>query len=106
MMCLLPLFECINSLVKFAQSRNVFICDFVGALTICQAQLFQMYVDDGKAFGAQQFVDFRQMVECRHEQTHVKWDLDMNYSLEVLAFTVGGRILPAKHDESCVSKEA
>jgi hypothetical protein len=30
MTCLLPLLECINSLVKFAQSRNVFICDFVG----------------------------------------------------------------------------
>jgi hypothetical protein len=106
MTCLLPLLECINSLVKFAQSRNVFICDFVGALTICQAQLFEIYVDDGKAFGTHHFVDFRQMVECRHEQIHVKWDLDMNHSLEVLAFTVGGRILPAKHDESCVSKEA
>jgi hypothetical protein len=32
---LLPLLECINSLVKFAQSQNVFICDFVGALTTC-----------------------------------------------------------------------
>jgi hypothetical protein len=65
-----------------------------------------MYLDDGKAFGTHHFVDFKQMIECRHEQIHVKWDLDMNSSLEVLAFTVGSRILPAKHCEGSVSKEA
>jgi hypothetical protein len=29
MTCLLPLLECINSLGKFAQLGNVFICDFL-----------------------------------------------------------------------------
>jgi hypothetical protein len=106
MTCLLPLLECINSLVKFAQSRNVFICDFFGALTTCQAQLFEMYLDEGKAFTTHHFVDFKQMAECRHEQIHVKWDLNMNDSSEVLAFTVGNRILPAKHGDEIVSKEA
>jgi hypothetical protein len=65
-----------------------------------------MYLDDGKAFGTHQFVDFKQMIECRHKQIHVKWDLDMNGSSEVLAFTVSSRILPAKHRESSVSREA
>jgi hypothetical protein len=105
MTCLLPLLECINCLVKFAQSRYVFFCEFVGALTICQARLFEMYLDEEKAFGTHHFLDFKQIVECRHVQIHVKWDLNMNDSLEVLAFTIGSRIFPAKHGEGSVSKE-
>jgi hypothetical protein len=96
MTCLLPLLECINSLVKFVQSQNVFICDFVGALTTCQAQLYEMYLDEGKAFGTHHFLDFKQMAECRHKQLHVKWDLNMNDSVELLAFTISSRILPCK----------
>jgi hypothetical protein len=46
------------------------------------------------------------MIECHHKQIHVKWDLDMNGSSEVLAFTVGSRILPAKHRESSISRGA
>jgi hypothetical protein len=106
MTCLLPLLECINSLVKFAQGRNVYICDFVATLTMCQGQLFEMYRDGTTAFGTHQFAAFKQMVECRHEQIHVKWDVDMNVSGEVLAFTVGSKILPAKHANEAVTKEA
>jgi hypothetical protein len=106
MTCLLPLLECINSLVKFAQRRNVYICDFVAALTMCQGQLFEMYRDDTKAFGTHQFVAFKQMVECRYEQIHVKWDVDMNVSEVVLTFTIGGKLLLAKHDDEVVTKEA
>jgi hypothetical protein len=35
MTSILPLLECINLLIKFAQTQNVFICDFVAALTAC-----------------------------------------------------------------------
>jgi hypothetical protein len=38
MACLSPLLECINSLVKLAQARNSFICDFVTGLACCQVQ--------------------------------------------------------------------
>jgi hypothetical protein len=59
MTCLLPLLECMNSLVKFAQRRNVFICDFVAALATCPRQLYEMYIDTVKAYGTNQFVSFR-----------------------------------------------
>jgi hypothetical protein len=53
---LLSRLECINSLIKFAQGRNVFICDFVVALATCQRQLYKMYIDTEKAYGINQFV--------------------------------------------------
>jgi hypothetical protein len=86
MTCLSPLLECINSLVKLAQSRNVFICDFVASLTYCQvqptfgnsffeifkviicstycspwfyqAQLYEMYEDGSRAFEGHHFLEF------------------------------------------------
>jgi hypothetical protein len=33
---IVPLLECINALIKFAQQRDVYICDFIGALVACQ----------------------------------------------------------------------
>ena len=33
--CLLPLLDCVNSLMKFAQSSDVFISDFVAMVKIC-----------------------------------------------------------------------
>ena len=65
-----------------------------------------MYLDEGKAFTSHHFIDFKQMAKCRHKQIHVKWDLNMNDSSERSAFTVGNRILPAKHGNETVSKEA
>jgi hypothetical protein len=32
---LLPLLESVNSLMKFVQARNVFICDYVATMKIC-----------------------------------------------------------------------
>jgi hypothetical protein len=37
--------ECVNDLMKFAQSRDVFISDYVAAVKICQADLCMMYMD-------------------------------------------------------------
>jgi hypothetical protein len=44
MTCIVPLLDCINSLIKFAQARNVFICDFVAALTACQVNSSYLFV--------------------------------------------------------------
>jgi hypothetical protein len=48
--CVLSLLECVNDLMKFAQSRDVFILDYVAAVKICQANLYMMYVDMKTSF--------------------------------------------------------
>ncbi len=37
--CLLPLLEVVNALIKYVQGRDVFICDFVATIKICQTNL-------------------------------------------------------------------
>jgi hypothetical protein len=41
--CLLPLLEVMHALIKFAQGRDIFICDFVTIVKNCQANLYMMY---------------------------------------------------------------
>jgi len=41
--CLLPLLEAMNALIKFAQGRDVFICDFVAIIKIYQTNIYMMY---------------------------------------------------------------
>jgi hypothetical protein len=36
MCCIIPLLENIDSLVQFAQQQDVFICDLVDVVKICQ----------------------------------------------------------------------
>jgi hypothetical protein len=53
--CLLPLLESINSLMKFTQSRHVFVSDYVAAIKICQAELYMLYDDADTTFQALHF---------------------------------------------------
>jgi hypothetical protein len=47
--------EIVNSLVKFALLHNVFVCDFVVVMKICQADFHKLYVDLVMAFNGDLF---------------------------------------------------
>jgi hypothetical protein len=41
----LPLLGCVQTLSNFAQSYQVFICDFIAIAKICHQNLFKLYCD-------------------------------------------------------------
>jgi hypothetical protein len=38
--CILPLFECVHVLIKVAQGRNIFVCDFMEVVKGAQQELY------------------------------------------------------------------
>jgi hypothetical protein len=74
LVCMLPLLEQFNQLIKFSQSRNIIICDFVTALCTCQAQLFTNYQDD--------FYGFNILTNLNHDDSK----LSLNTKEEHLVF--------------------
>jgi hypothetical protein len=42
--CILPLLSIVHCLMRFSQSRDVYICDFFAALKVCQSQLATYFV--------------------------------------------------------------
>jgi hypothetical protein len=71
MMALLPLLEAVNTLIEFAQRRDIFICDFVAALSRCHSQLFTYYINQDTRWRRDDFHSFNQLIEvgCQFEST-------------------------------------
>lgn len=97
MVALLPLLDAVDTLVNFAQKRDVFICDFIAAVKICQASLQSMYVDPTTFFSTDEFWSFQNLLDCSHEQIHLKWITDYNDGSAVLAFVCHGESINAEH---------
>jgi hypothetical protein len=45
---LMPMLETIHALIKFTHKRDVFVCDYVVTIKICQGQLYIHYSNLGK----------------------------------------------------------
>ena len=105
MCALLPLIECLDSLITFAQKRNVFICDFIGAVKVCEGQLYNMYNCHSGTFSTDEFFLFKSITEGTHDHIHTHWVqnepenpamFDLNCNVEHLAFVVNGSNIFAK----------
>jgi hypothetical protein len=48
--CVLPMLESINALMKFVQTKDVFVCDYIAAIKIYQTNLYKMYNDPTTSF--------------------------------------------------------
>jgi hypothetical protein len=93
--CILPLLECIQSLIKFAQSRNVFISDFIAAVKICQGELFEMYTNSSTSFQPLHFQSFYDVVNDHSHTISHEWVTDLNNGNETLGFRIHGHTYPA-----------
>jgi hypothetical protein len=97
MCALLPLLEAIDTLVMFAQKRDVYVCDFIAAVKVCQASLYRMYEDRGTSFSTDEFWNFNNLLDCSHEQIQIKWMCDLNDNTAVLTFICHGEQIHAEH---------
>jgi len=50
-------------LIKYAQGRDVFICEFVATINICQTNLYMMYLDPSGNYQHEHFQVFSDVVE-------------------------------------------
>jgi hypothetical protein len=54
----MPLSEAMHSLIKFAQLQDVFVCDFIATVKICNGDVYQMYCDIHSCFQGDVFMNF------------------------------------------------
>jgi hypothetical protein len=64
---LLPMLRCAHLLMQFAQSRDVFVCDYIAAIQVCQAEITSFYIDDATTFSHDLFWDFKALCQTRHD---------------------------------------
>jgi hypothetical protein len=57
------MFECVQSLSKFAQTCDVFICDFFVILKSCVGDLYCMYYNEQARYGLKDFNQFLNTIQ-------------------------------------------
>ena len=97
MCCLIPPLESIDSFVKFSQGRDVFVCNMVATIKMCQEQLLSLYCDRTTCYSSDESLSLKNLLECSHEAIHMKWVSDLNDHRHELSFVVNGQSLWACH---------
>jgi len=80
----------VHVLIKFAQFRNVIMCDLVVAIKVCQGDVYNTYYDQTSKFTTDNFWAFKSSLELKHENIHMRWIIDAKFGIPCLAFELNG----------------
>ncbi len=79
--CLLPLLEIVHVLIKFLQQKDVFVCNYITTIKMCQVHIYELYNDLETCFVYDVFKDSKDVMSCKHDNIYLWWitfDLDLN----------------------------
>jgi hypothetical protein len=93
--CILPLLEYVDSLMRFIQSRDIFVSNYVVVVKICQTELYKLYCNLETSFRKSHFQEFCDIVDDYSFTITQEWVTDLNDGSESLSFTINGRSYPA-----------
>jgi hypothetical protein len=65
--CILPLLEYVHALIKFAQMKDVYVCDLVATIKVFQGDIYTMYCDQTSKFTKYNFWTLKTLLELKHE---------------------------------------
>jgi len=65
--CILPLLELIHTLIKYTLGKDVYICDFVEAIKMCRAKLYELHIDPKCKFKDETFNAFHSLLARKHD---------------------------------------
>ncbi len=94
---ILPLLEYVHVLIEFAQSKNVFVCEFVVPIKDCQGDVYNMYCDLTSKFTIDSFWAFKSLFELKHENIHMHLNVDTKFRIPHLAFELNDQQVWAIH---------
>jgi len=61
--------------------QDVFMCDLVVIIKVYQGDMYNMYLEQSSNFTTNTFWAFKSLLECKDENIHMKWILELNYGL-------------------------
>jgi hypothetical protein len=90
LLCLLPLLEAMHALIKFVEGKDIFICDVVAIVKICQADLYMMYSNTSNNYQHEHFQVFSNVVENSFALITQDWVIHFNNAMKTLVFHIVG----------------
>ncbi len=103
LLCTLPMLEFVNALMKFAHDKDVFVCDCIAVVKICQADLYKMYIDPTISFRPKFFLEFIDVVANTSQRITQDWVINLNDGIEHVAFHIIGQFHMVHYVDSLTS---
>jgi hypothetical protein len=76
---------------------NIFVCNLVVVIKVCQSDIYMMYCDQTFKFLTYNFWAFKSLSEFKHENIQMQWVLDLNSRIQHLALEANGQHIWAMH---------
>ena len=104
--CFIPMLNAVHCLIKLSQARDIFICDFLQAIKLCQNELGRMFVDRDSAYNTVEFSRYIELVQVRSADIPMEWrPLEGDSGISHLVFNCGITVVYARcHDRQTGSK--
>ncbi len=87
---IMPLLEEMHALIKISQLHDVFVCDFIAIVKICEKDVYMMYYDNHYYFQGDAFGNFHAFINNAHESMSFRWIMDLNIRTYHLSFKFVG----------------
>ncbi len=75
---ILPLLNYVYTLIKFAHFRNIFVCDFIDVMKICQLELYWFYNDPYNKFDDLTFNELKALETFTNKKLPMNCCVDLN----------------------------
>jgi hypothetical protein len=62
---------------------NIFECDMVATIKVCNSDIYNMYCDLVSRFTIKNFNAFKFLLELQHENIHMWWIFDLNLEFNI-----------------------
>jgi hypothetical protein len=72
--CFIPLLDTVHYLIKLSQARDIFICDFMQAIKLCQEELARKFIDADTAYNISDFQQYTSLISMTCENIPLKWN--------------------------------
>ena len=71
--CFIPLVNLVYSLMKKPQARNIFVCNFLQAVKVCQSEFARLFIDGTTAYNKDDFPNFCDIVGMQGTNIPTRW---------------------------------
>jgi hypothetical protein len=88
---MMPMLEAIHSLIKFAQLRNVFVCNLITTSKVGEGDVYHMFYYRESSFEGNVFNYFTTLINSVHKSINLCWITNMNSEIDHLAFEFNGQ---------------
>lgn len=98
--CFIPLLNAVYSLMKLSQARDIFICDFLQVVKLCQQELARLFIDRETTYNSHDFTQYSEIVNVEGSNIPLRWqEISGDTTLCHLVFDLNGTTVWARsHD--------